>query len=126
VKDINHPRHYNECGERDEDGSAKFEAIKIIEDWGLGFCLGNAVKYICRAPHKGCELQDLEKALWYISRACEHPESIKVLTGRRFNVAEVAEAWRLDGHLTMALGRIAEGHPVDAEMALRGRLEELR
>ena len=33
----------------------------------LSFCLGNFVKYVCRAPYKGNELEDLKKALWYIN-----------------------------------------------------------
>lgn len=40
---VNHPSHYN-------DG--KIEVIDFIEDKGLGFCLGNAVKYISRAGKK--------------------------------------------------------------------------
>lgn len=46
----------------------KIEPIEVIEDWGLGFCLGNAVKYIARADHKGTKKQDLEKARWYLER----------------------------------------------------------
>jgi hypothetical protein len=38
---INHPPHYG--------GDSTYEAIKVIEAWGLGFSLGNALKYICRA-----------------------------------------------------------------------------
>ena len=45
------------------------EPIDAIEAWGLGFHLGNAVKYIARAAHKGTELQDLQKARWYLDRA---------------------------------------------------------
>ncbi len=56
---VNHPPHYN---------SGKFEVIDVIEDWNLGFCLGNAVKYIARADHKGKALEDLEKARWYLDR----------------------------------------------------------
>lgn len=55
---VNHPSHYTQG----------IEAIEVIESWGLGFCLGNAVKYICRAEHKGSEIQDLEKAVWYLNR----------------------------------------------------------
>lgn len=57
---INHPPHYG--------GDTTYEAIKVIEAWGLGFCLGNAVKYICRADSKGSSVEDLEKARWYIDR----------------------------------------------------------
>lgn len=56
---VNHPNHYN-CG--------KIEVIDAIEDWNLGFCLGNAVKYIARANHKGKKKEDLQKAKWYIER----------------------------------------------------------
>ena len=56
---IDHPKHYN---------MGKYEAIDVIEDWGLGFNLGNTVKYISRAGHKDNILQDLNKALWYLDR----------------------------------------------------------
>lgn len=60
---VNHPIHY---------GGADniYEAIKVIEAWDLGFCLGNTVKYISRAGFKSSstELEDLEKALWYLNR----------------------------------------------------------
>ena len=42
------------------------ECITITEH--MNFNLGNAVKYIWRAPYKGKERQDLEKARWYIER----------------------------------------------------------
>lgn len=57
---VNHPAHYG--------GDTVYESIKVIEAWNLGFCLGNAVKYISRADHKGAPLQDLEKAEWYLNR----------------------------------------------------------
>ena len=58
---VNHPTHYG--GE-----SNVYEAIKVIDAWDLGFCLGNTVKYISRAgkKHKDKELEDLKKALWYL------------------------------------------------------------
>lgn len=49
-----------------EDG---LQAIDVIEDWGLGFHLANAFKYIIRAPKKGSMIQDCEKAIWYLERA---------------------------------------------------------
>ena len=57
---VDHPDHY-----RRDTGH---EAIDVIEAWGLGFCLGNAVKYIARAGLKGDAVEDLEKARWYIDR----------------------------------------------------------
>lgn len=53
------PKHYN---------VGKIEVIDFIEDQNLGFHLGNVIKYVCRAKHKGKEMQDLEKALWYLQR----------------------------------------------------------
>ena len=60
---VDHPSHYG--GE-----SNVYEAIKVIEAWGLGFCLGNTVKYISRAGKKDPDklVQDLEKAKWYLER----------------------------------------------------------
>jgi hypothetical protein len=57
---VNHPPHYT---------FGAIEVIEVIEDWRLGYHLGNAVKYIARAPHKGSELEDLKKAQWYLNRA---------------------------------------------------------
>jgi hypothetical protein len=47
-----------------------YEAIKVIEAWELGFCLGNTVKYISRAGKKDAKkhVEDLEKARWYLDR----------------------------------------------------------
>jgi hypothetical protein len=60
---VNHPQHY---------GGAEnpYEAIKVIEAWDLGFCLGNTVKYISRAGKKETDktVQDLKKAKWYLER----------------------------------------------------------
>ncbi len=62
---INHPSHYN---------FGKIEVITVIDDWQLDFSLGNAVKYIARAAHKGSELEDLKKARWYLDHAIEELE----------------------------------------------------
>ena len=59
VETVDHPDHYNQ---------GKIEVIDFIEDQDLEFSLGNAVKYICRAPWKGKYKEDLEKAIWYIQR----------------------------------------------------------
>lgn len=56
---IDHPKHYT---------SNRIEAISVIEDWNLGFHLGNVVKYICRAGKKDDVIQDLKKARWYLDR----------------------------------------------------------
>lgn len=51
-----------------------FEAIDVIEAYGLNFALGNAVKYILRCGHKGGmtdAVADLEKARAYLTREIE-------------------------------------------------------
>ena len=59
---VDHPIHYG-----GEDNP--YETIKVIEAWGLGFHLGNAVKYLSRAGKKASNpIEDLEKAKWYIDR----------------------------------------------------------
>lgn len=60
---VNHPAHYAE--------GRKHEPIDVIEDWQLGFCLGNTLKYISRAGRKGDRLSDLRKAAWYLAREIE-------------------------------------------------------
>tara|TARA_Y100000310_G_C20013559_1_gene504057 strand:+ start:172 stop:417 length:246 start_codon:yes stop_codon:yes gene_type:complete len=59
VDPVNNPAHYN---------ASKLEPIDVIEAWELGFHLGNTVKYIARAKHKGKLLEDLKKAQWYLNR----------------------------------------------------------
>lgn len=56
---VSHPPHY---GGADDP----YEAIKVIHAWGLGFDLGNVLKYIRRADLKGTPIQDLEKAKFYL------------------------------------------------------------
>lgn len=59
---INHPAHYTE--------GRRFETIEVIEDWELGFRLGNCVKYISRAGRKdpAKTIEDLKKGRRYLDR----------------------------------------------------------
>jgi len=56
---VNHPAHYKVGG---------IETIDFIEAKKLNYNIGNVVKYLTRADHKGNRKQDLEKALWYLNR----------------------------------------------------------
>ena len=58
-QNVNNPRHYT-------SHPSGIECIQITEH--MGFCLGNAVKYIWRADLKNDAIEDLKKALWYIER----------------------------------------------------------
>lgn len=63
---VNNPIHYG-------GADNTYEAIKVIDAWDLGFCLGNTVKYISRAGKKdpAKELEDLKKAMWYLQHHIE-------------------------------------------------------
>ena len=62
---VNHPPHYTVGG---------LEVIDFIEAKQLSYHLGNVVKYVVRAGHKGDPLQDLQKARWYLERAIQKAE----------------------------------------------------
>lgn len=72
---VNHPIHY---GGEDHP----YEAIKVIEAWNLGFCLGNTVKYIARSGVKSAatEIEDLMKARWYLDRYIQFLQGLAVDT----------------------------------------------
>ena len=76
---VNHPSHYTK---------GKIEVADFIVDQKLNFDRGNAVKYVCRAGSKdpSKEIQDLEKAIWYINH------EIKTLKGEMENAAEKENA----------------------------------
>jgi len=88
---VNHPAHYG-------GANNPYEAIKVIEAWDLGFCLGNTVKYIARAGAKvpvsaflteagplRSKVEDLKKAQWYLRREIANTEK------------QIAEAQNKDG-----------------------------
>lgn len=54
------PAHYK--------GNCSFEAIDVVEGFGLNYRLGNVIKYVLRADKKGKPVQDLKKAVWYLQR----------------------------------------------------------
>ena len=56
---VNQPAHYTAGG---------IETIDFIDAKKLNYNLGNVVKYITRAEHKGNKLEDLRKAQWYLTR----------------------------------------------------------
>lgn len=56
---VNRPKHY-------VSHKSGVECIEITEH--MGFCLGNAMKYIWRADLKADAIEDLRKAVWYINR----------------------------------------------------------
>jgi len=65
---VNHPAHYKVGG---------IEVIDFIESKGFSYNLGNVVKYVSRADHKGNRLEDLKKAQWYLNREVSNLEKSK-------------------------------------------------
>lgn len=71
---INHPKHYN---------AGSFETIDVIDDVAKHagytseemFYIGNVLKYVMRAPNKN-EVEDLEKAYWYLGRLIANKQPV--------------------------------------------------
>lgn len=71
---VNHPTHYNSSPAQCSCGS-RIECITITEH--MGFCLGNALKYIFRCDLKNNAIEDLKKSIWYIQREITKREAAK-------------------------------------------------
>ena len=56
---VSHPDHYN-------NNPSGVEAIDVIEH--MPFNLGNVMKYVWRCDDKGKDIEDLEKAEFYLQR----------------------------------------------------------
>ena len=65
MSSVDHPSHYN---------AGRIEVIDAIEDWQMGFCDGNVIKYVARHKLKGRPLEDLKKAKWYLERLIQKYE----------------------------------------------------
>lgn len=101
TESVNHPPHYNQ---------GELEVIEAIEGLGHGpgFCIGNAIKYLCRYREKhGTE--DLRKAEWYVRRLLkrEHGNPTTMLLNLAIEIAE-DELPGIDPELTAFLKRARE------------------
>jgi hypothetical protein len=67
-----YPEHYK--------AGRKYEPIDVIEDWGLNYRLGNALKYISRNGRKDGEnpIEGLKKAIYYLEREIKYLEQYKL------------------------------------------------
>lgn len=59
---INNPKHYSQAGDW-------IEPIDVIHNGPFDLC--NVIKYLARAGHKDNELQDIQKAEYYVLKAVE-------------------------------------------------------
>ena len=73
---VNHPKHYT-------SHPSGVECIQVTQHYN--FCVGNAIKYLWRAglktegntDSKQKQIEDLNKAIWYIRREIENLETNK-------------------------------------------------
>ena len=49
----------------------KTEVWDFIREQGLNYHLGNVVKYVCRAGYKDNDIEDLKKAITYLTNELE-------------------------------------------------------
>ena len=61
---VNHPSHYKVGGIEAID----YIQAKLTPEEFVGYCKGNALKYISRAGHKADAAEDTRKAIWYLKR----------------------------------------------------------
>jgi hypothetical protein len=122
VDTVNHPAHYG-------GGDNPYEAIKVIEAWGLSFTTGNALKYILRAGKKSSVVEDLKKALWYIRRAREmgasecNPRRAEAVGDGFYRPEEVAAAHGVSSNLEDAIVSLISGRLAIVESCLVSELQ---
>ncbi|HNS35084.1 MAG TPA: DUF3310 domain-containing protein [Mesotoga sp.] len=88
--EVNKPKGYNYHKNDDAEPIAVIAALGLL----FPFCIGNAIKYICRYRSKGGR-KDLEKALWYLKKAVQPNPKLSSL-----NSVQLAAIW--DIHPTIA------------------------
>ena len=57
------------------------EVWDFIRDQGLNYHLGNAIKYVCRAGYKDSKVDDLKKALHYLTNELDYTLSEPITFG---------------------------------------------
>lgn len=94
--EVNKPKQYNYHHNKDA------EPIAVIGGLGLlfPFCVGNAVKYICRYRSKGGK-KDLEKALWYLNKAIDTNPKHSSL-----NSVQLANIWDVHPSIAKVLSEV--------------------
>lgn len=71
--EINFPAHYTR---------GKIEPREVVEDWDLGFNLGNVLKYLARYRYKNRPVEDLKKARKYLEFEIEKLERRESADGK--------------------------------------------
>lgn len=94
MSEVNHPSHYNQYG---------VEVIKMLERYlspeeYYGYLLATEITYRLRAPYKGTEELDLQKAEWYKKEAERFAEDRPTIMKFSYNdfVRFVKEYYEID------------------------------
>lgn len=72
VDNVNHPAHYTQGGIECIDA---IQASMSVEEF-KGYLKGNALKYIWRYENKNNPVEDLQKAMWYLTKLKEFVEEV--------------------------------------------------
>lgn len=82
------------------------EVWDFIRDQGLNYHLGNAIKYICRAGYKDSKVEDLNKAIHYLTNELQHTTTLhsKVTFGSGDRVSDSLWGDELEGQPDYATG----------------------
>jgi hypothetical protein len=70
MSNVDHPDHYNNGNIECIDALASALSPQEM----IGFCIGNAIKYLWRNQHKG-KIEDLRKAQFYLNWIISNSES---------------------------------------------------
>jgi len=82
------------------------EVWDFIRDQGLNYHLGNAIKYICRAGYKDSKVEDLNKAIHYLTNELQHTATLhsKVTFGSGDSIPYSVWGNELEGQPDYATG----------------------
>lgn len=100
MSNVDHPKHYN-------SHPSGIEAVDLCEL--LSFNLGNAVKYLMRADHKGARAEDLKKAAWYLRREAKRMGNEPMFCSKSRGLCRAILAHEGDTHLANLLAVVREG-----------------
>jgi hypothetical protein len=105
---VDHPAHYT-------SHPSGIEAIEVCGE--MGFCLGNAFKYLFRMENKWNPLEDLKKARWYVDReAFQRGHKFNASAKELLHWEERWVDWREDPNCL--INRIVGATPGNIEKAL--------
>lgn len=83
-ENVSHPNHYQ--------GADGMEAIDVIRNFTgphyVGYLHGNAIKYVLRYEKKN-GIEDLEKAIWYLTELLEYKRKERDIEERKENAEKM-------------------------------------